>query len=148
MGIADSVESSDEDTAGPSEEVSYNPSCDRRRMFRNHVSVYRLKMDSEPRGLGNRNAASLEGIYSLLAGAPSKSLEGWGLKRYNHNHGVLEKHYLSYTKFGTYQACNIENGKNECHDCTRTQCCCGSPNPPLNASSPSSYVLPGRLKTW
>jgi len=117
----------------------------RRRMFKNHMGIYRLKMDNEPSTLAGRNAASVEGIYALLAGSPNPSLAGWGLKRYNQKGGVLQVSFISYTKFGTYQACNFDGKKNVCKDCTRTKCCCGGP--PLNTTA-TSYVLPGRLKTW
>lgn len=117
----------------------------RRRMFKNHMGIYRLKMENEPSTLENKNAASVEGIFALLAGNPSPSLEGWGLKRYNQEGGVLEVNFISYTKFGTYQACNFDGKKNVCKYCTRTKCCCG--DPPLNTTA-TSYVLPGRLKTW
>jgi len=119
----------------------------RRRMFKHHMGVYRLKMESEPSTLENRNAASVEGIYALLAGDPSPSLEGWGLKRYNQKGGVLQVNFVSYTELGTYQACNFnkQTKKNVCNYCTRTKCCCGGP--PLNTTA-ASHTLPGRLKTW
>lgn len=135
----------------------------RRRHFKNHFHVYRMRFASEPSGLKDRNAASLNGIFELLTGGnPSlpktKRVKiAWGLNRY-YEKGVMEITFMSYTKFGTYQSCNALNpgqpgSPHHCSDCAPAklsgQCCCASWNstsPPSDDVSLPQAALPGRLK--
>jgi hypothetical protein len=147
-------EMSENDVAGPPRRRrSWSCSGQRRRYFNNHMHVYRMRFRGEPKGVKDRDAASLNGIYELLTGGAGSSgvKTGWGLNRYYHADGIMEVTYISYTAFGTYQSCNAQNpgvpgSPHHCQDCYKPHdvCCCSS-RPSLNLTSLS--VLPGRLST-
>lgn len=129
----------------------------RRRVFNNHMHVYRMMFDSEPHGVKDRDAGSLWGILELMTGGdPSlpntqRVSTAWGLNRYYHKNGIMEVVYVSYTKMGTYQSCNAANpgqpgSPHVCSDCTKpsSECCCSSPN--TTRAKWLGAVLPGQLK--
>lgn len=131
----------------------------RRRYFKNHMHVYRMRFASEPSGIIDRDAASLNGIFELMTGGdpsidPSKRVHvAWGLNRYYNSNAVMELVYISYTQFGKYQSCNAKNpgvpgSPHTCKDCEfpDSKCCCSS-SPSSTSNSSSGTVLPGKLKT-
>ena len=68
---------------------SISQSSHRRRMFKNHMHVYRMRFDGEPVGVKDRDAASQNGIIGLITSGDPKLLKikrvtvGWGLNRYS-----------------------------------------------------------------